>query len=133
MVRRPPGSTRTDTRVPYTTLFRSPFDAAHLVRAGGIFQIGKARSDELEAAVDGIVAGQRLHEEIPYAVRFRALLQFLDYWQSLPPLSNSLMRGIVLIMGPNHIVHYITDPNKLHGFRGRHSKITTAALITPMD
>src|SRR3546814_11257259 len=32
MIRRPPGSTRTDTRFPYTTLFRSgdcPFGLAH--------------------------------------------------------------------------------------------------------
>src|SRR3546814_20307044 len=108
MIRRPPRSTRTDTPFPSPRLFRS-FDAAHLFRAGGIFQIGKARSDELEAAVDGIVAGQRRHEKIPYAVRFRALLQFLDYRQSLPPLSTSLLRGIGLIMGPNHIVHEITD------------------------
>src|SRR3546814_8316725 len=28
MIRRPPRSTRTDTRVPYTTLFRSPLAAA---------------------------------------------------------------------------------------------------------
>src|SRR3546814_10328189 len=27
MIRRPPGSTRTDTLFPYTTLFRSPLDA----------------------------------------------------------------------------------------------------------
>src|SRR3546814_11708328 len=27
MIRRPPRSTRTDTRVPYTTLFRSPLNA----------------------------------------------------------------------------------------------------------
>src|SRR3546814_10890604 len=109
-----------------------PFDAAHLFRAGGIFQIGKARSDELEAAVDGIVAGQRRHEKIPYAVRFRALLQFLDYRQSLPPLSTSLLRGIGLIMGPNHIVHEITDPITPHGFRGRHREIHIAVLIWPM-
>src|SRR3546814_12885980 len=102
MNRRPPISTRTDTLFPYTTLFRS-------------------------AAVDGIVAGQRRHEKIPYAVRFRALLQFLDYRQSLPPLSTSLLRGIGLIMGPNHIVHEITDPITPHGFRGRHREIGRAS------
>src|SRR3546814_17526066 len=32
MIRRPPRSTRTDTRVPYTTLFRSPFA---VLRGGG--------------------------------------------------------------------------------------------------
>src|SRR3546814_17048222 len=35
MIRRPPGSTRTDTRFPYTTLFRS--DAAFQV--GGLFVV----------------------------------------------------------------------------------------------
>src|SRR3546814_7418176 len=69
------------------------------------------------------------HEKIPYAVRFRALLQFLDYRQSLPPLSTSLLRGIGLIMGPNHIVHEITDPITPHGFRGRHREIHIAVLI----
>src|SRR3546814_17612001 len=87
-----------------------------------------ARSDELEAAVDGIVAGQRRHEKIPYAVRFRALLQFLDYRQSLTTLSTSLLRGIGLIMGPNPIVHEITDPITPHGFRGRHSEIHIEVL-----
>src|SRR3546814_1681844 len=29
MIRRPPRSTRTDTLFPYTTLFRSPFNAVH--------------------------------------------------------------------------------------------------------
>src|SRR3546814_13336674 len=75
-----------------------------------------------------MVAGQRRHEKIPYAVRFRALLQFLDYRQSLPPLSTSLLRGIGLIMGPNHIVHEITDPITPHGFRGRHREIHIAVL-----
>src|SRR3546814_15418977 len=71
-------------------------------------------------------------KKIPYAVRFRALLQFLDYRQSLPPLSTSLLRGIGLIMGPNHIVHEITDPITPHGFRGRHREIHIAVLIWPM-
>src|SRR3546814_12254670 len=43
MIRRPPRSTRTDTLLPYTTLFRSasgpvpPFTALDLARAGSIF------------------------------------------------------------------------------------------------
>src|SRR3546814_11526805 len=32
MIRRPPRSTRTDTLFPYTTLFRSQFDRAHLAQ-----------------------------------------------------------------------------------------------------
>src|SRR3546814_1098738 len=34
MIRRPPRSTRTDTRFPYTTLFRSPLDEEREGRAG---------------------------------------------------------------------------------------------------
>src|SRR3546814_5358462 len=48
MIRRPPRSTRTDTRLPYTTLFRSPHDVgardlhgAHL--GDGALDIGGAR------------------------------------------------------------------------------------------
>src|SRR3546814_11189611 len=35
MIRRPPRSTRTDTRFPYTTLFRSAAGAGRRLRAGG--------------------------------------------------------------------------------------------------
>src|SRR3546814_9705175 len=37
MKRRPPGSTRTDTRLPYTTLFRSPFYLAGAQCSGQFF------------------------------------------------------------------------------------------------
>src|SRR3546814_13854785 len=36
MIRRPPRSTRTDTLLPYTTLFRSPFMRAIALRALGL-------------------------------------------------------------------------------------------------
>src|SRR3546814_2550316 len=36
MIRRPPRSTRTDTRFPYTTLFRSQIDHGDVGAAGGI-------------------------------------------------------------------------------------------------
>src|SRR3546814_3735086 len=39
MIRRPPRSTRTDTLIPYTTLFRSQLD----VRDGGLFHGNKRR------------------------------------------------------------------------------------------
>src|SRR3546814_5470346 len=47
-IRRPPRSTRTDTRFPYTTLFRSPFEAVGIGRVPprdphhGRFQVEKA-------------------------------------------------------------------------------------------
>src|SRR3546814_7705054 len=37
MIRRPPRSTRTDTRFPYTTLFRSPGERASAACDGGAF------------------------------------------------------------------------------------------------
>src|SRR3546814_14417550 len=49
MIRLPPGSTRTDTRFPYTTLFRSEFDhhravrradGEHVARAGNALELG---------------------------------------------------------------------------------------------
>src|SRR3546814_10565721 len=45
MVRRPPRSTRTDTRFPYTTLFRS----AELIRSGVARQVAEGRKREAEA------------------------------------------------------------------------------------
>src|SRR3546814_342521 len=54
MIRRPPGSTRTDTRFPYTTLFRAKWGAP----AGGApFTFGRCRSPgscsgHVPAAVD---------------------------------------------------------------------------------
>src|SRR3546814_16570426 len=47
MIRRPPRSTRTDTLVPYTTLFRSdPTTAAALQRVPGV-QVSTNRNNEL--------------------------------------------------------------------------------------
>src|SRR3546814_15646279 len=47
MIRRPPRSTRTDTLFPYTTLFRSILDAAHVAMVQ--VQMKGTTSDELEA------------------------------------------------------------------------------------
>src|SRR3546814_6009411 len=56
MIRRPPRSTRTDTRFPYTTLFRSPADP----RASGIQlkrrMISSKRSQDLARSFVGDVA-----------------------------------------------------------------------------
>src|SRR3546814_3980287 len=61
MIRRPPRSTRTDTLVPYTTLFRS------LERKSAEYVLGRIRAGVLEqgsmALMDRAQAGQRMHEE----------------------------------------------------------------------
>src|SRR3546814_19452077 len=50
MIRRPPGSTRTDTLFPYTTLFRSFDDTEHLV---DFLMADRQRRAEHEAVADG--------------------------------------------------------------------------------
>src|SRR3546814_8353581 len=63
MIRRPPRSTRTDTLLPYTTLFRSAVADLH-ADAGGLLEVGDEGSDQLlvAARVDderpaGLLAG----------------------------------------------------------------------------
>src|SRR3546814_12237430 len=62
MIRRPPRSTRTDTRFPYTTLFRSVVDAIGVeqgVEAAGVADVGELDLRHVErhgAEVDGSVA-----------------------------------------------------------------------------
>src|SRR3546814_11417463 len=54
MIRRPPRSTRTDTLFPYTTLFRSQVDRAHLGRALVVVGDGVVAVDQcLVGVVDG--------------------------------------------------------------------------------
>src|SRR3546814_649698 len=54
MIRRPPRSTRTDTRFPYTTLFRSGIDrerdAADVARTRRVAHAGDSRRDGLDPA-----------------------------------------------------------------------------------
>src|SRR3546814_5879757 len=50
MILRPPRSTRTDTRFPYTTLFRSPTRVVVLQR--GRLELGIAEGDDIEQWVD---------------------------------------------------------------------------------
>src|SRR3546814_3537373 len=52
MIRRPPRSTRTDTLVPYTTLFRSLVAAA---MTGGCVTATHARPGTLDAVLDKLV------------------------------------------------------------------------------
>src|SRR3546814_5678740 len=46
MIRRPPGSTRTDTLFPYTTLFRSPDRRRRLVHAAAPRHPARDRADD---------------------------------------------------------------------------------------
>src|SRR3546814_9571903 len=63
MIRRPPGSTRTDTLYPYTTLFRSPFERV------GIALVARVVADRL-AIIDEdarqIVVGVKLGLVVAY-------------------------------------------------------------------
>src|SRR3546814_17309132 len=69
MIRRPPRSTRTDTLVPYTTLFRSHTEVAAKGRPGAIFH-PECRANIVPQAVinigiDGaLIAAARTHEII---------------------------------------------------------------------
>src|SRR3546814_11050551 len=47
MIRRPPRSTRTDTLFPYTTLFRSGYSAARILREAGYTGELRAQGDVL--------------------------------------------------------------------------------------
>src|SRR3546814_8821839 len=59
MLRRPPGSTRTDTLFPYTTLFRSADDGADLVAVDIDVADLRARRDMRRDAVDARVDAER--------------------------------------------------------------------------
>src|SRR3546814_2773868 len=62
MRRRPPGSTRTDTLFPYTTLFRSAAKILFAVRWGGANMI-------VAAAADGAIAGDtKRAEAVDFAI-----------------------------------------------------------------
>src|SRR3546814_6107932 len=50
MIRRPPGSTRTDTLFPYTTLFRSVVEGAFADPALAAWQVGEDRMRIVRAA-----------------------------------------------------------------------------------
>src|SRR3546814_2590575 len=71
MIRRPPRSTRTDTLVPYTTLFRSPWS---ILRAGDGAMRRSARPLDRWAATERLVLGilrllaLSLHEDLFHVV-----------------------------------------------------------------
>src|SRR3546814_11859390 len=61
MMLRPPGSTRTDTLFPYTTLFRSPYDRAG-ADEGGLHRIADAMLVLAQHVADE--GAERLHRNI---------------------------------------------------------------------
>src|SRR3546814_11335472 len=60
MIRRPPGSTRTDTLFPYTTLFRSLFPGTNDLRTDLKIPAGSGRAG-VTTALQMIVMAARLH------------------------------------------------------------------------
>src|SRR3546814_9656687 len=74
MIRRPPGSTRTDTRFPYTTLFRSVGrllvgEEAEVVDpvgdGAGRVDVADAHGGQVEVGAPGHSSGEGLHEYRP--------------------------------------------------------------------
>src|SRR3546814_1848710 len=74
MIRRPPGSTRTDTRFPYTTLFRSVGrllvgEEAEVVDpvgdGAGRVDVADAHGGQVEIGAPGHSSGEGLHEHRP--------------------------------------------------------------------
>src|SRR3546814_2016879 len=61
MRRRPPRSTRTDTRFPYTTLFRSPLLQRFLEVGDGVLAVGIVRRDGRPALGAGLGRLLRQH------------------------------------------------------------------------
>src|SRR3546814_10365092 len=81
MRRRPPRSTRTDTLVPYTTLFRSLVLLDHVAFGDGDLELG--RLADLDVVEAQITAGVRIH-----ALDVRGVLRSEEHTSEL----QSLMR-----------------------------------------
>src|SRR3546814_12981874 len=73
MLRRPPGSTRTDTRIPYTTLFRSSADPPVQQIREFVRVLRLLREDFLEDALGGGVALADVVDHLAIAVDRDAL------------------------------------------------------------
>src|SRR3546814_12204298 len=69
MIRRPPRSTRTDTLLPYTTLFRSVMDGEILYlgtpASGGMLVLERIAAGDLRLAGVGIGFAQPVEENMP--------------------------------------------------------------------
>src|SRR3546814_15649436 len=64
MIRRPPGSTRPDTRFPYTTLFRSQYRERHAQLVG---PLARARDQCLMATMHAVEIADRQRTAAPVA------------------------------------------------------------------
>src|SRR3546814_6617062 len=97
MIRRPPRSTRTDTRFPYTTLFRSSYIEGKLRKAAG----GELDDDGDTGSIQ-IVLAKYLNVEIGLRLR-RDRWRGADYWeQAADPtltLETLLQRSDVAVVG----------------------------------
>src|SRR3546814_998620 len=94
MIRRPPRSTRTDTRFPYTTLFRSQAERRHVAqfrparadRDGDALRIVPLRARHDRAAIRTGMDG-RPHRERPYRRCLRRSEEHTSELQSLMRIS----------------------------------------------
>src|SRR3546814_14700938 len=92
MVRRPPRSTRTDTRFPYTTLFRSTAEQPGRADAEGAGNHQQLVGAGLGTVVFPALPGRRLHAEPAGRLRDRESGRF-----TRPP--NAAADGVVLGVG----------------------------------
>src|SRR3546814_11073965 len=67
MIRRPTNSTRTDTLIPYTTLFRARDRGDDAVRADGLEEFGVERQDVRDAGVAADVDRVGMHPQVGFA------------------------------------------------------------------
>src|SRR3546814_13872118 len=103
MIRRPPRSTRTDTLVPYTTLFRShgreprPFGGAYSISKAGIEQLAQMWAAELQSNKN-----LRIHSYNPGPMRTSVRLK--GYAGELPeesPLPETATPVLLWLLGPD--------------------------------
>src|SRR3546814_19792969 len=81
MIPRPPRSTRTDSLVPYTTLFRSLSRkgyGGHILVGGQIFP-GRARAETMHYVVDALWYPHRIHDFAKKSSRAWGFLRRLDH------------------------------------------------------
>src|SRR3546814_13592270 len=78
MIRRPPRSTRTDTRFPYTTLFRSYYSVRELREAMSWVHEGETGGKRKLASILSNTAGDDFQRCIHFCLAGRGLVEMLD-------------------------------------------------------
>src|SRR3546814_19594253 len=96
MIRRPPRSTRTDTLLPYTTLFRSPEMRGAHARKG--FAMDKGLGMSSHAPVFGLRLGQALSGLNGFAAR-------------------SIKRRLILVLGLVLVLQALVGASQLAGMQ----------------